>query len=111
MTKIAELTIGPAKGEVSGAVKSLGDTRSFDKFGKQLKVANAILEDDSGAIKISLWNEDITKVKEGGKIKISNGYVNEFQGEKQLSAGKFGKVEVVDGSDEKTEESSEEGLL
>ena len=29
------------------------------------------------------------------KIKITNGYVNEFQGESQVTAGKFGKLEIL----------------
>ena len=48
-------------------------------------------------MKLTLWNQDIDKVKIGSILKITNGYVNEFQGEKQLTSGKFGKLEVVDG--------------
>ena len=38
---------------------------------------------------------DEDNLKAGDKIKVTNGYVNEFQGEMQLTAGKFGKLEVV----------------
>lgn len=94
--KISELKIGEGKVDVEGVAKNISDVRVFNKFGRDLRVANAMLEDDSGSIKISLWNDDIDKVKEGSKIKISNGYCSEFQGEKQLSAGKFGKIEVLE---------------
>lgn len=94
--KISELTVGQGKVDVEGVAKNIGDTRVFNKFGRELKVANAVLQDDSGNIKISLWNDEIMKVGEGKKIKITNGYCSEFQGEKQLSAGKFGKIELVD---------------
>ena len=30
------------------------------------------------------------------KVKITNGYVSEFQGELQLTTGKFGKLEVLE---------------
>jgi replication factor A1 len=93
---ISELKIGASKVDVEGTVKKISDTRAFSKFGKELKVANAILEDDSGAVKLTLWNDEIMKVKEGDKVKISNGYVNEFNGEKQLTAGKFGEIEVIE---------------
>ena len=51
----------------------------------------------------------IDKVKVGSKVKISNGYVKEFQGEPQLTAGKFGKLEVEggEGGEENKEESEE----
>ena len=53
------------------------------------------LKTDSGEIKITLWNDDCENINEGDKVKVVNGYVREFQGEKQLSAGKFGKIEKI----------------
>lgn len=94
--KISELKVGQGKADIEAVVKQVGDTRSFNKFGRELKVANAIIEDDSGSIKLTLWNDEIMKVKTGDKIKITNGFVNEFNSEKQLTAGKFGKLEVLD---------------
>jgi len=104
--KISELTSGQGNVEVEGTIKEIGETRTFNKFGKELKVANAILEDDSGNIKLSLWNEDVTRFNNGDKLKVINGYVSEFQGEKQLTSGKFGSLEKVDGSEGGESESS-----
>lgn len=115
MTKISELKVGQGKADVTGTVKNIGETRSFNKFGKELKVANALLEDDSGAIKLSLWNDDVMRVKEGCTLKIMNGFVNEFNGEKQLTTGKFGKMEIISGEESaeagNAASSDEEGLL
>lgn len=112
--KISDLKIGQGKADIEAEVKSIEEPRSFNKFGRELKVANAVVSDDSGEIKLTLWNDDIEKIKIGSKIKITNGYVNEFQGEKQLTSGKFGKLEVVDAEekDEKAEEpiSEEEAI-
>ena len=106
---ISELSVGQSNVNVEGTIIEIGEIRSFDKYGRELKVANTILKDDSGNIKLTLWNEDCTKFKEGDKIKIVNGYVNEFQGEKQLTSGKFGKVEKVGETDgEDSEEDVEE---
>jgi len=93
--KISELTIGQGNVEVEGTVSEIGETRTFNKFGRDLSVANAILKDDSGSIKLTLWNDDVTRFKDGDKIRVINGYVNEFQGEKQLTSGKFGSLEKV----------------
>ncbi len=70
--------------------------RTFDKFGKQGRVCNAKIKDSSGAVSLTLWNDEIDKVDVGDKIKITNGYVGEWQGELQLSTGKFGKIEVIE---------------
>lgn len=92
--KISELKIGE-KADIEATVTDIGETRSFVRFGRPLRVATATLKDDSGEIKISLWNEDIDKVKPGVKIKLTNGFVKEFQGEKQVTTGKLGKIEVM----------------
>ena len=73
--------------------------REFQKFGKPGKVATAVAKDETGDIKLTLWNEDIDKVKAGDKIHLTNGYVNEWQGEMQLTTGRMGKLEVVGKSD------------
>ena len=72
-----------------------GDVREFDKFGKKGRVCPAKAKDSSGEIVLSLWNEQIDEVNVGDTIHITNGYVSEFQGEPQLTTGKFGKIEMV----------------
>ena len=76
-------------------VVDVGDTREFNKFGKPGRVATAIAKDETGDVKFTLWNDDIDKVKAGDKIHLTNGYVNEWQGEVQLTTGRLGKLEVV----------------
>lgn len=81
--------------DVTVDVVDIGETREFNKFGKTGRVATAIAKDGTGDIKLTLWNEDIDKVKSGDKIHLTNGYVNEWQGEMQLTTGRMGKLEVV----------------
>ena len=85
--------------DITVDVVYVGDPREFNKFGKAGKVATAIAKDETGDVKLSLWNEDVDKVKAGDKIKLTNGYVNEWQGEMQLTTGRMGKLEVVGKSD------------
>jgi replication factor A1 len=92
---IKDLEARQSNVDVEGEVIELSDVREFDKFGKKGRVASAIITDGSGKIKLSLWNEQIEKVKIGDKVKIQKGYVSEFQGELQLTTGKFGALEVV----------------
>ena len=86
-------------------------TREFNKFGKAGKVCNAIAKDKSGKIKLTLWNDDVDKVNIGDKVHIINGYVNEWQGELQLTTGKFGTLEVVESSGVTQDEETEAGIL
>ena len=41
-----------------------------------------------------MWGDDIDRVKDGDKIAIENGWVSEFKGTPQISAGKYGKINV-----------------
>ena len=95
---IKDLEARQGKVDITAEVVEVGDTREFSKFGRTGKVATAIIKDESGEIKLSLWNEQIDQVKAGDKIHITNGYVNEFQGEKQLTTGRFGNLEVIEGA-------------
>ena len=92
-------------------VEEISEPRTFEKFGTQGRVANAVIKDKTGTVKLTLWNEQIDTVKEGDKIAIKKGYVSEWQGELQVTTGKFGTLEVLKGDegeqiltkDEKTE--------
>jgi ssDNA-binding replication factor A large subunit len=48
-------------------------------------VADATLQDETGSIKLSLWEEKNDSVNIGDKVKISDAYVTEFRNELQLS--------------------------
>jgi ssDNA-binding replication factor A large subunit len=92
---ISELSPGTGSVNIEADVVSVDAPREFNKMGRQLKVANAIIKDDSGEITLVLWNKEIEKVKAGDKIQIENGYVSEWQGKAQLTLGKFGKLTVI----------------
>lgn len=94
--KISELKAGTGNVNVEGEIAKLEEARDVvSKFGKKLRVANATLKDDSGEITLSLWGDDIEKVQEGARVRVENGWVSEFKGAMQLSAGKYGKLTVV----------------
>ncbi|MCK5025396.1 MAG: hypothetical protein KAS15_02310 [Nanoarchaeota archaeon] len=41
--------------------------------------------DDTGEIGMTFWGDQIKKVKEGAKVRITEGYVTEFKGMLQLN--------------------------
>ena len=91
--KISELRAGISNVTVSGEVIAKDEPREVvTKYGKKLRVADAILRDDSGEIKLSLWEDDIEKLNVGDKISIENGWITEFKGNLQISIGKNGKL-------------------
>ena len=93
--KISELKPG-MNATIEGEVISIEPTREVrTKFGKLIRVANATVNDGSGEIVVTLWEKDIERVSIGDKIKIENGWVSEFKGAVQLSAGRQGKIHII----------------
>jgi replication factor A1 len=83
--------------EVEGTIVDKGNTRQVQSRFKDetYNVADAVVQDDSGTIKLTLWNEQIDQVNVNDKIKIENGYVTSFKAETQLNVGKYGKLTVM----------------
>jgi replication factor A1 len=94
--KISELKAGMRNVSVTGKIDSVGQPRTVNlKSGGTNTVADAIISDESGSIKLSLWGDDINKIQPGDRISIENGYINTFKGENSISVGKFGKMTKV----------------
>lgn len=83
--------------EISGKIVEKSEPREVLSRFKDTthRVATAILADETGKIKLTLWNEQIGQVKVNDTVKIENGYVTSFRGETQLNVGKYGKLSVV----------------
>ncbi len=94
--KISEIQANQGNISCEAEVVAKEEPHTFTKFGKSGQVCSATLRDASGEISLTLWNEDIEKVQLGSKIKLENGWCSEFREQKQLSAGKYGKLEVLE---------------
>jgi len=78
-------------------VREKGAARDFSsRSGSTGKVCDAKATDEDGdAVSVSLWNEEIDRVQTNDRIRITNGWVREWRGNLQVSAGRFGKLEVL----------------
>ena len=59
------------------------------------RVADATIEDETGTITLTLWNEQVDQVNMDDRVKIENGYIKSFRGELQLNSGKYGSLTVL----------------
>jgi len=62
--------------------------------GSSHKVVDALVGDETGAIYMTLWDDNIEKVKDGDIIDVKNGYVSLFKGSMRLNIGRFGSFEA-----------------
>ena len=64
--------------------------------GSSGRVCDATEQDENGdTVTLTLWNDDIEKVEVGSKISITNGWASSYKNKLQVSAGKYGKLELV----------------
>ncbi len=57
------------------------------------RLSEALIADETGAINLILWDDNVDKVNEGDTIVVNNGYVKVFRGRMQLNIGKYGSLE------------------
>jgi len=94
--KISELKSGMRRVDLAAKVTEVSQSREvMTRFGEVSRVATAVISDDSGTIKLTLWNENIDKVSPNSQVQIENGYVTTFRGENQLNVGRYGKLTIL----------------
>jgi len=96
--KIKDLRNGMRRVDVEGKVVEKSEAREVRSRYRNviLRVATATITDDTGTIKLTLWNDQINQVNVDDTVKIENGYVTSFRGEIQLNVGKYGKLTVLE---------------
>ncbi len=65
------------------------------QFGNTVRVVNALVGDETGKIKLCLWEGQINSVAVGDSVEIKNSHICIFRGEKQLRLGKKGVISTL----------------
>ncbi|WP_406660285.1 OB-fold nucleic acid binding domain-containing protein [Methanolobus sp. ZRKC3] len=92
-TKIGEIKDGMGDINIKGKVLDISDVKTFNrKDGTTGKVANITVGDDSGKIRVTLWDETTemtTKLQIDDSVEIINGYAreNNFSQQVELQVG------------------------
>jgi len=98
--KIKDLDAGMKKINIKARVLEIPEPKLvYTKFGTQAYVSNALLADETGTIRLSLWNKQINSVSVNDVVKIENAKVATFSGKRQLRLERSGKLSVVEGND------------
>jgi replication factor A1 len=66
--------------------------RVLTKFGNVASVTNIKIADDTGSIRLNLWNNQMDDLYVGDNIEIENSYVARYRGELQLRLGRKGII-------------------
>jgi len=97
---VEALTMGQSDVNVRGLVLETESIRTFDRDdGSEGKVANFLLGDETGRVRVTLWDERADRVEEldpGSAVEVVDGYVRERDGDLELHVGDQGAVDEID---------------
>jgi ssDNA-binding replication factor A large subunit len=93
---IGDLKPGMRGVSIEGTIDSLTEPRTVNlRAGGTAQVADAVISDETGTIKLSLWDDQINMVKQGDRVSIENGYTQAFRGENSVNIGRYGNLKKV----------------
>lgn len=95
-TKLADLRSGMRSVNVVTRVAQVGDEREFARRdGSVGRVASVLLEDETGTVRLSLWDDDVDLIEElevGSILAVENGYTRMSLGAVGLNAGQSSRI-------------------
>ncbi len=94
--QIKDLRVGMKKVNLKAKVIEISKPKYvITKFGNHATVANATVKDNTGKIKLCLWNDQINSITVGDIIQIENARVSAYRNERQMRIGKKGKLRTT----------------
>lgn len=60
------------------------------------RVCEALIADESGAVYVSLWDNQIEEIQPEMFLAIRNSYMNAFRGSMKLNLGRYGSFEILE---------------
>ena len=94
--KIAQIKPGMRGLTITGEAVWKGDKREVQTRFGPATVSSAILEDETGSIRLNLWRQQIDRVRVGDKVRLVNAFVRVYRGELELNLGSDGRIELLE---------------
>ncbi len=103
--KISELEEGMKGIELKGIIESIYPIKEFEKNSKKGKLQSLILNDGTGEVRITLWNDQVGKydLTRKSEITISNAIISTYNEKKQATLGFNGTIIINKKNEEEFE--------
>jgi replication factor A1 len=106
--KINKILAGMRSIEIIGKVSNIYELKEFQrKDGSNGKVASLILADDTGSIRIVLWNDQtdlLSQLKPGYSMNIRDAYAKENNGRIELHINTKSEIKIMPGENKSSQE-------
>lgn len=94
--QIKDLRVGMKKVNLKAKVLDISKPKYvITRFGNHAIVANATITDNTGKIKLCLWNNQIESVSAGDTIHIQNARISTYKNQPQMRIGKNGTLQTT----------------
>ena len=95
--KIGDLKAGMKRINLKARVLAISrPQQALTKYNDYVMFANATLADETGTVKLTLWNDRISSFSVNDIVEIENARVTVYRGETQLRIRRQGKLRVID---------------
>ena len=93
-----KVSAGASDVTVVGRVLETSEPRTFDRDDGEGKVANIVVGDETGWVRVALWDDradDVSSLGSGDVVRVRDGYARERDGGVEVNVGSRGNVERV----------------
>jgi ssDNA-binding replication factor A large subunit len=101
--KISNIVPDMRNVDIVARVASVFDVREFEKNGKKGQVSSMILADDTGTIRLPLWNDEVSLmtslgIRQNDVVEVTGAWAkrDSYRDGVELRLGKRGKIKVVE---------------
>jgi len=95
--KIGDLKAGMKRVNLKARVLAISrPQQALTKYNTYVSGANATLTDETGTVKLTLWDSRINSLSVNDIVEIENAWVTAYRGETQLKIGRRSKLRIID---------------
>lgn len=99
LVKINTLKEGLENINVVGRVLEATSARVIQTKKGMRTISTAVIGDETGRVKLTLWGKLAGSLKKGDVVMVSNAWTTSYKGEVQLNAGSKSSIEVIKDSE------------
>ncbi|MCS7106885.1 MAG: single-stranded DNA-binding protein [Acidilobaceae archaeon] len=108
-TRVADLKGNMDNVNIRVRVIEAGDSKVIETKNGPRTISEALVGDESGRIKLTLWGKVAGSIRPGDAIEIRGGWTTVFRGQVQLNVGQRGSINRIDDSEVPTVDEIPEG--
>ncbi|MDT7889166.1 MAG: OB-fold nucleic acid binding domain-containing protein [Desulfurococcales archaeon] len=99
ISKIGDLKPGVENINIRGRIISVSPPKTIQTKGGLRTISEAVIGDETGRVKMTLWGKHAGSLKEGEAVEVRNAWTSAYRGEVQVNVSSKTELQVI-GNDE-----------